>query len=120
MLAGRLGFGVTAVSPDAESRASDMSMSDTDDHQRLLQILEAHGKRFLNSFEQPTKPSSSKRKLEASDDSSNNSEEDEEWHGFGIGNVCSDNLEDIDSINPFHGVSQVIAPHLDSAYERRG
>jgi hypothetical protein len=78
-------------------------MSDADDHQRLLQILEAHGQQFLNSFGQPPKPSSSKRKLEESDDSSASGEEDEEWHGFGSGNVGSDDPKDGGSIDSFHG-----------------
>lgn len=94
-------------------------MSDADDHQRLLQILEAHGKQFLNSFEQPSKPSSSKRKLEESDDSLDSGKEDEEWSGFGTENVGSDDSEDGDAMNSFHGALRFLAPDFKSAYERR-
>jgi len=75
-------------------------MSEADDHQQLLQILEAHGKRFLNSFGHPPKPSSSKRKPEESDDSSVN---EEEWHGFGTGNADPDDSGDEGSIGSFRG-----------------
>lgn len=74
-------------------------MSDADDHQQLLQILEAHGQQFLNSFGQSSKPSSSKRKLEESNNSSASGDEYEEWHGFGTGNVGSYDSEDGDSID---------------------
>ena len=94
-------------------------MSDADDHQRLLQILEAHGQQFLDSFGQPPKPSSSKRKLEESDDSSDTGERDEEWHGFGTLKVPSDNSED-DSLNSLHGALHFLVVHLKSPYERRG
>ena len=77
-------------------------MSDADDHQQLLQILEAHGQQFLNSFGQTPQPSSSKRKSYQSDDSSVNGDEDEEWHGFGTGNLGSDDSEDGGSIDSFH------------------
>ena len=95
-------------------------MSDADDHQQLLQILEAHGQQFLNSFGQPQKPSSSKRKIEESDDSSASGEEDEEWHGFGTGNAGSDDSEDGGSINSFHGSLYHLPSGCKSAYERRG
>ena len=78
-------------------------MSDADDHQQLLQILEAHGQQFLNSFGHLPKPSSSKRKLDESDDSSTSGGEDEEWHGFGTGNVNPDDSGDGGSTNSFHG-----------------
>lgn len=74
-------------------------MSDIDDHQRLLQILEAHGQQFLDSFEQPSELSSSKRKPEES------GEEDEEWHGFGNGNAGLGDSEDEGSIDSFQGAS---------------
>jgi hypothetical protein len=86
-------------------------MSNADDHQRLLQILEAHGQQFLNSFEQSQKPSGSNRKL---DDSPGSSKEDEEWHGFGSGDPEDENLE-----NSSHGALQFIMPELTSTYERR-
>ena len=95
-------------------------MSDADDHQQLLQILEAHGQQFLNSFGQPTKPSSSKRKLEESDDSSASGEEYEEWYGFGTGNASLDDSEDEGSLNPFHGALYHLLSDCKSAYERRG
>lgn len=95
-------------------------MSDADDHQQLLQILEARGKQFLNSFGKSPEPSSSKRKLEESDDSSASGEEDEEWYGFGIGNVGSDDSEDGGSIDSFRGSLHCLMPHCRSAYERRG
>ena len=91
-------------------------MSDTDDHQRLLQILESHGQQFLNSFEQPHGPSSSKRKL---GDSLGSSEEDEEWHGFGIENTSSGDSEDGDSVNLLHGALQFFTLDPTSAYGRR-
>ena len=94
-------------------------MSDADDHQRLLQILEAHGQQFLNSFEQPPKPSSSKRKLEETDDSSNTDEGDEEWHGFGSVKVPSDDSEDGLS-NSLHGALHFPVVCLKGSYERRG
>jgi len=94
-------------------------MSDTDDHQQLLQILEAHGQQFLNSFGQPPKPSSGKRQLDVSDDFSN-SGEDEEWHGFCTGNVGSDDSEGGNSIDSFHGALHHLFPDPESAYERRG
>lgn len=94
-------------------------MSDADDHQRLLQILEARGQQFLNSFEQPPKPSSSKRKFEESDDSSDTDKGDEEWHGFGTVNVSSDDSED-DSLDFFHGALRFLVGYLKSSYERRG
>ena len=97
-----------------------LAMSDADDHQQLLQILEAHGQQFLNSFGQSPKPSSSKRKLEESDDSSVNGEEDEEWHGFGTGNVRSDDSEDGGSIDSFLGALYYLLFGCESAYERRG
>jgi len=78
-------------------------MSEADDHQQLLQILEAHGQQFLNSFGHPAKPSSGKRKLEQSDDSSVNGEEDEEWHGFGTGNADPDDSGGGGSMDSFHG-----------------
>ena len=71
-------------------------MSDADDH--LLQILEAHGQRFLNSFGELQKPPSSERKFEESDNSPASAEEDEEWYGFGSGNAGSDDSEDEGSI----------------------
>lgn len=85
-------------------------MSDTDGHQQLLQILEAHGQRFLNSFEQPPKPSSSKRKLEASDEPLTNEEDDEEWHGFGTRSVDSDDSQDGGSIDSFCGALHYFVP----------
>jgi hypothetical protein len=94
------------------------TMSDANDHQQLLQILEAHGQQFLNSFGQLQKPSSSKRKLEESDDSSGSGEEAEEWHGFGTGEVGSDDSGDGDSIISFRGALHSISPH-PNAYERR-
>lgn len=78
-------------------------MSDADDDQQLLRILEAHGQRFLNSFAQSSKSSSSKRKLQESDDSLVSGEDDEEWHGFCTGSASSYDSEDGGSINPFHG-----------------
>jgi len=78
-------------------------MSDADDHQQLLQILEARGQQFLSSFGHPPKPSSSKRKLEESDDSSTSGGEDEEWHGFSTGNADPDDSGDGGSTNSFHG-----------------
>lgn len=95
-------------------------MSDADDHQRLLQILEAHGQQFLNSFGHPPKPSSSKRKLEESNDSSA-SEEDEEWNGFGTtGNVGSDGSEGEGSIDSFHGALNYLFPGCKDVHGRRG
>ena len=76
-------------------------MSDADDHQELLQILEAHGQQFLSAFGESSKPSSSKRKLEEPDESSASEEEEEEWHGFGTGNVGPDDVEDGGSIGFF-------------------
>ena len=95
-------------------------MSDADDHQQLLQILEAHGQQFLNSFEQLPQPSSSKRKLEELSDSSSSGEEDEEWHGFGTGDIGSDDSGDGGSIDSFHGALYDIVPDRRSAYKRRG
>lgn len=95
-------------------------MSDTDDHQRLLQILEAHGQQFLDSFEQPSEPSGSRRKLEELDYSSASGEENEEWHGFGNENAGSDDSEDEGSIDSFRGASHHLMPNNESAYERRG
>jgi hypothetical protein len=95
-------------------------MSDADDHQQLLQILEAHGKQFLNSLAQSSKPSSSKNKLEDSDDSSSSGEEYEEWHGFGIGNVSSYDSEGGGSIDSFHGALHCFMSDRKSVYERRG
>lgn len=80
-------------------------MSDANDHQRLLQILEAHGQQFLNSFQQPQKPSSSKGKLA---DFSGSSGEDEEWHGFGTGDTSSGDSEDGDLVNSFYGALQFL------------
>ena len=77
-------------------------MSDADDHQQLLQILEAHGQQFLNSFGQTSQPSSSKRKFDQSDDSSVSGDEDEEWHGFVTGNLGSDDSEDGGSVDSFN------------------
>lgn len=95
-------------------------MSDTDDHQRLLQILEAHGRQFSDSFEKPSEPSGSKRKREESDYSSAGGE-NEEWHGFGDGNTAgSDDSEDEGSIDSFHGASHHLTPDIESAYVRRG
>jgi hypothetical protein len=85
-------------------------MSDADDHQRLLQILEAHGKQFLNSFERPSKPSNGKRKLEESDDSLDSGEEDEEWNGFGTENVDSGDSEGGDAIGSFYGALHFLTP----------
>jgi len=95
-------------------------MSDADDHQQLLQILEAHGQQFLNSFGHSPEPSSSKRKLEESDDSPASDEEDEEWYGFGIGNVGSDDSEDEGSLDSFRGALHCLMLHYRGAYERRG
>ena len=85
-------------------------MSDIDDHQRLLQILEAHGQQFLDSFEQPSEPSSGKRKPEESGYSSISGEEDEEWHGFGNGNAGLGDSEDEGSIDSFQGASHHLMP----------
>ena len=79
----------------------------SDDHQRLLQILEAHGQQFLDSFEQSPKPSSSKRKLEESGDSSD-SDGEEEWDGFGTGNISSDDPGDGNSLDSFRGALQFL------------
>ena len=95
-------------------------MSDADDHQQLLQILEAHGQQFLNSFTQSSKPSNSKHKLEESDDFSVSGEEDEEWHGFGTGNLGSDDFEDEGSVDFFHGTLDYFMSDHKSVYERRG
>jgi hypothetical protein len=95
-------------------------MSDADDHQELLQILEAHGQRFLSAFGQSSKPSSSKRKLEQSDDSSAGGEEDEEWHGFGTKHAGSDDFEDGSSVDSSHGALNCLLSGCESAYERRG
>ena len=91
-------------------------MSDANDHQRLLQILEAYGQQFMNSFEQPHKSSSNRRKL---NDSSGSNEEDEEWYGFGTGGVGSGDSEDEDSVNSCHGALQFLVPDLTSTYGRR-
>lgn len=89
-------------------------MSDADDHQRLLQILEANGQQFLNSFEQPRNPSGSKRKL---DDSLGSSGEDEEWHGFGTGNTSSsEDSEDENLVNSFYGTMQFFMHGFTSVY----
>jgi len=85
-----------------------LAMSDSDDHQQLLQILEVHGQQFLNSFALSSEPSSNKRELEESDDSSVSGEEDEEWHGFGAGNVGSYDSEDGGSIDSFHGALHLL------------
>ncbi|KAF9780241.1 hypothetical protein BJ322DRAFT_1205904 [Thelephora terrestris] len=85
-------------------------MSDADDHRGLLQILEAHGKQFLNSFEQPSKPSNSKRKLEDSDGFSDSGEEGEEWNGFGTGGVDSGDSEGENSINSVYEYSEEELP----------
>lgn len=95
-------------------------MSDSDDHQQLLQILEAHGRQFLNSFALSSKSSSSKRKLEESDDSSVSGEEGEEWHGFGTGNIGSYGSEDGGSIDSSHGALHCFVSDHKSVYERRG
>jgi hypothetical protein len=57
----------------------------------------------LNSFEQPSKPFNSKRKLGDSDDSSDSGEEGEEWNGFGTGSVDSGDSEGENSINSVYG-----------------
>lgn len=95
-------------------------MSDTDDHQQLLQILEAHGQQFLDSFEQPPRPSSSKRNVEELDEPLTSEEEDEEWHGFSTRNASSDDSEDGRSMNSFHGALYYLASNHKGAYERRG
>ena len=117
----RIRRGLAGVSTERKqiSRDSLLAMSDADDHQRLLQILEAHGQNFLSSFEQPSKPSSSKRKLEESDPSSNNDDEDEEWYGFGTGSMVVDASEDGNSTGSFHGALRFLRPRLKSPYERR-
>lgn len=91
-------------------------MSDNNDRERLLQILETHGQQFLNSFKQPPKPPSGRGKL---DDSSGSSEEDEEWHGFGTGGASSGDSEDGNSMNSCHGALQFIIPDSTSTYGRR-
>ena len=109
--------GASGVSTERKRNSRDhLVMSDGDDHQRLLQILEAHGQQFLNSFENPQKPSSSRRKL---DSSSVSSGEDEEWHGFGTVDIGSGDSEDEDSVDSFHGSMEFNMPDLTSAYGRR-
>ena len=113
--------GVVSQSTERKQSPRDslIAMSDADDHQRLLQILETHGQNFLSSFEQPSKPSSSKRKLEESDPSSDNDGEDEEWYGFGTGSMSSDASEGGDLTGSFHGALRFLRPRLKSPYERR-
>lgn len=88
-------------------------MSDANDHQRLLQILEAHGQQFLNSFEQPKNPANGKRKP---DDSPCSGEEDEEWHGFRTGDAGSGDSGDGESVDYFHGTLHFLMPDLTSTY----
>lgn len=102
-----------------QSPRDPVNMSDADDHQQLLQILEAHGQQFLNSFGQTLETSSNKRKFEELNEFST-SEEDEEWHGFGTGNAGSDDSEDGGSIDSFHGTLGHLTSNHRSPYERRG
>ena len=80
-----------------------LTMSEADDHQRLLQTLESHGQQFLNLFGRPPKHLRSKRKPEESDDSSTSGEEYEEWHGFRTGDADPDDSGDGGSIDSFRG-----------------